>query len=267
MTDIFKTIKEEFCGLTTYKLRGETLEIITPFSTLRNKFVSVFIKEVKDKFIVSDGGWINLNYYGDEVDENSEDLIERITSYYTLNYDIKTVSANYGTLYYYKSCEIKSVASTVFDLANFILGVTNALTIQYKDEQEEKDKDTFLKQANNFFRVHYEDNIKIGHSLEDLPNVNFNAVIHKNSNLYLISYVTGSTSSYFSNSLRRAIVNFELSERSRYKNYIKEKICLLNDEAEGYLPSKESNLLDLLNERSSRDSITWTNKERILEYV
>lgn len=267
MTGIFRIIKEEFCDLTNYKLRGKTLEIITPFSTIRNKFVSVFIKQSQDKFIVSDGGWIDLSYYGDKMDESSEDLIDRITSYYTLNYDIQIVTNKAGTLYYYKSCSIQEIASTVFDLANFIVGVTNALTIQYKDEQEENEKETFRKQANNFLRVNYEDNIKIGHSLDDLPNINFNAVIHKNSNLYLISYVTGSTPSYFSTSLRRTIVNFEISERSKYKNIIKEKISIINDEADGFLPSKESHLLELLNERSSRESITWSNKDKILEYV
>lgn len=267
MTGIFNIIKEEFCGLTTYKLRGKTIEIITPFSTLRNKFVSIFIKQSQDKFVVSDGGWIDLNYYGDKMDDSSEDLIDRITSYYILNYDVKTVNDKSGILYYYKSCSINNIAATAFDLANFIVGVTNALTIQYKDEQEENEKETFRKQANNFLRVNYEENIRLGHSLDDLPNINFNAVVHKNSNLYLISYITGSTPSYFSNSLRRTIVNFEISHKSKYKNVIKEKISLINDEAEGFLPSKESDLIDLLNERSSREFIRWTERDKILEYV
>lgn len=267
MTGIFNIIKEEFCGLTTYKLRGETIEIITPFSTLRNKFVSIFIKQSQDKFIVSDGGWIDLNYYGDKMDDSSEDLIDRITSYYILNYDVNTVNNKSGILYYYKSCRIDNIAATAFDLANFVVGVTNALTIQYKDEQEENEKETFRKQANNFLRVNYEENIRLGHSLDDLPNINFNAVVHKNSNLYLISYITGSTPSYFSNSLRRTIVNFEISQKSKYKNVIKEKISLINDEAEGFLPSKESDLIDLLNERSTREFIRWTERYKILEYV
>lgn len=52
MTGIFDIIKEEFCGLTTYKLRGKTIEIVTPFSTLRNKFVSILLGNLK----------INLSY-------------------------------------------------------------------------------------------------------------------------------------------------------------------------------------------------------------
>ncbi|MGM1056497.1 MAG: hypothetical protein ACQEWG_11480 [Bacteroidota bacterium] len=267
MKGLFNIIKDEFCSLTTYKLRGETIEIITPYSTLRNKFVSIFIKQSEDKFIVSDGGWIDLNYYGDKMDDSSEDLIDRITSYYTLNYGVQIVTDKSGTLYYYKSCNIDSISSTVFDLANFVVGVTNALTIQYKDEQEEKEKESFRKQANDFLRINYEDNIRISQSLDDLPNINFNAVIHKNSNLYLISYITGSTPSYFSNSLRRTIVNFEISQKSKYKGRIKEKISLINDEAEGFLPSKESDLLDLLNERSSRESIIWSERDKILDYV
>ena len=59
---IYNSVKSDFCELTTYKIRNNSIEIITPFSTLNDKFVSVFVKFYQNQIIVSDGGWIDLNY-------------------------------------------------------------------------------------------------------------------------------------------------------------------------------------------------------------
>ena len=46
LLDIFNAVKSDFCELTTYKVRNNSIEIITPFSTLNNKFISVFVKNI-----------------------------------------------------------------------------------------------------------------------------------------------------------------------------------------------------------------------------
>ena len=44
LVEIYEEVKKSFCGLNSFKVRGDVIEISTPFSTLNNKFVSVFIK-------------------------------------------------------------------------------------------------------------------------------------------------------------------------------------------------------------------------------
>jgi len=268
LLNIYQTIKDDFCSLTTYKLRGESIEIITPFSTLNNKFVSVFIKEIKGKFVISDAGWTDLNYYDVNISEESDDIIARIFTYYQQSYGISTISDKAGTLHYFKTCSTaRDIPANVYDLANFVVGAVNSLGIRYKDEKEDKERETFRKDANTFLKVHYEDNVKLQKPLDDFKNIRFNALITKNSDIFLVSYVTGSNSYYFSNDLRKTIVNFEISEKSKYRDFIKEKVSIINDEADGYQPEKLSSMLDLLNEKVTKEPIKWTEKERLLEII
>ena len=52
---LFADIKTDFNSLWSFNLRGETLEILTPFSTITGNLISVFLTMREDRFIVSDG--------------------------------------------------------------------------------------------------------------------------------------------------------------------------------------------------------------------
>ena len=265
---IYNSVKSDFCELTTYKIRNNSIEIITPFSTLNDKFVSVFVKFYQNQIIVSDGGWIDLNYYEVDINEESESIIDRVTAYFQSNYKVKTTTDKVGTLFYYKTCKNeKVISSVIFDLSNFIVGVVNALGIKYKDEKEEKEKETFRKDANSFLVANYKENVKLRKSLDDFTNIKFNAIITKNTEINLITYVTGSTPYYFENALSKSIVNFEISEKSKYNPYIKQRISIINDLAEGYHPEKSKSILNLLAEKTTKEPVKRSEKEKILEYV
>jgi len=268
LLDIYNSVKSDFCELTTYKIRENSVEIITPFSTLNDKFISIFVKEYQNQIIVSDGGWVDLNYYEVDINEESEAIIDRVTAYFQQNYKVKTTADKTGTLFYYKVCKNKeAISSVVFDLSNFIVGVVNALGIRYKDEKEEKEKETFRQDANSFLTANYDDRVKLRKSLDDFTNIKFNAIITRNSEINLVSYVTGSTPYYFENALSKTIVNFEISEKSKYNSYIKERISIINDLANGYHPEKSRSILNLLAEKTSKEPVKWTEKEKILEYI
>lgn len=248
LLDIFKTIKDDFCSLTTHKLRGESLEIITPFSTSNNKFTSVVIKEIKDKYVISDTRWTDLNYYNINMSEESIDIIERRFTYYEQSFGI---SDKAGTLDYFKTCSNpRDIPTNVYDLANFVVGAVNYLGLRNKD-----DKETFRKDANSFLKVNYGDNVKLQKSLDDLQNIRFNALVTENSDIFLLTYLTGSSSYYITNDLRKNIVYFEISEKSQCSTFIREKISIINDKAEGYHPDKLGRMMCLLNEKVPQEPI------------
>lgn len=265
---VIEQIKKSFCNLTSFKERENALEIITAFSTINNKFVSVFITITNQKIVVTDSGWIDQNYYETPYSEESEDLIRRIIASYAMNFKVKSTLDKSGVEYYYKICEkIEEIPSVVFDLANFIVGAVNSFCIQYKDEKEEKERETFRSDANTFLKINYSEDVKLRHYLDDFKNIKFNAIITKKSKLNLITYVTGSTPNYFENDLRKSIVNFEIALKSKYVNFIDEKITIINDKSEGYSPEKSSSIFQLLNEKTTKEPIKWSEKERILEYI
>jgi hypothetical protein len=268
LVELYKVIKKSFCDLTSYKVRGNVLELITAFTTLNGRFVSVFVKFEKDKIVVTDGGWIDSNYYENPIYDESEEIIKRVIGSYLTTYDIKTTTDKTGVTYYYKTAnDVAQLASIVFDLANYIVGAVNSYCIHFKDEKEEKERETFRKDANTFLKEHYNDNVQLRKPLDDFGSIKFNAIINKGSNLYLITYITGSTPYYFENDIRKTIVNFEITERSKYKDIIKEKISIINNQSDGFHPERYNSILDLLKEKSTKEPINWTEKEKLLEYV
>lgn len=266
--NIIEKIKSAFCRLTKFKIRENALEVITAYSTVNNKFISIFITFTNNKFVLTDNGWIDQNYYETPLNDESEYIIKRIIGSFKNSFSVKSTTDATGIEYYYKTCKtINEIPSAVFDLANFAVGVVNSFCIQYKDEKEEKQRETFRKDANNFLKTNYVENVRLRKSLDDFKNIKFNAIVNKGMDLFLLTYVTGSTPYYFENDLRKSIVNFEITVRSKYKDYIKEKISIFNDRAEGFNPQKSKSIIELLKEKTTREPILWSEKEKVLEII
>jgi hypothetical protein len=266
--NIIKRVKSSFCNLTKFKERGNSLEVITAYTTINDKFVSVFITRTNGKIVITDNGWIDQNYYETTFFEDSENLISRIKTFFINSFGIKSTFDKQGVEYFYKTCDnVEQIPSSVFDLANFAVGVINANCIQFKDEKEERERETFRRDANNFLKSNYAESVKLRQPLDDFQSIKFNAIIVKNTDLYLLTYVTGSTQTYFENDLRKSIVNFEIAQKSKLRDNIREKITIVNDKSDGYLPDKSSFILELLKEKATRDPIKWTERERVLEII
>lgn len=261
-------IKSAFCNLTHFKKRENALEVITAYPTLNNKFVSVFITFTNNKIVLTDSGWIDQNYYDTPLNEENEDIIDRVKGSFKSSYNVKSTIDKGGVEFFYKTCTtIEEIPTLVFDLANFIVGVVNAFCTPYRDEKEEREKETFKKDANTFLRTMYLEKVMLRQGLDDYKTIRFNAIINKNSNLYLITYVTGSSQYYFENDLRKSIVNYEIAAKSMYSSLIKEKITLINDQSEGYNPEKSGYIIQLLNEKTTREPIKWSEKEKVLDLI
>lgn len=266
--EIIEKIKSSFCNLTNFKVRQNALEVITAYSTINSKFVSVFITFTNKKIVITDSGWIDQNYYETPLYDESEIIVKRITASFQSSFNVKSTLDKEGVEYYYKTCEnLDQIPSAVFDLSNFIVGVVNAFCIQYKDEKEEKERETFRRDANDYLKANYSDKVKLRSALDDFQSIKFNAIINKSSKLYLLTYVTGSTQTYFENDLRKSIVNFEIAVKSKYTDLIKERLTIVNDKSDGYLPEKSAFIFELLKEKTTREPVKWTEKERILELI
>lgn len=265
---ISERIKASFCGLTSFKVRPNTLEVITAFSTINNKFVSVFVTYTNNKIVVNDNGWVDQNVYETPLFDNCEDIVSRVASSYKISYNVKSTVDKSGIEFHYKTCEsIDQIPSVVFDMANFVVGVVNAFCIQYRDEKEERDRSLFSKNANSFLKAAYADRVKLRQSLDDFKNIKFNAIVTRGDSLFLVTYVTGSTQGYFENDLRKSIVNFEIAMRSVFNSSIRERLTIFNDQSEGYQPLKSESIVQLLGEKTTREPISWTNKEAVLQYI
>jgi len=266
--EIFKTVKEEFCSLWAYKERGETLEIITPLSTTNSKLVSVFLTKRGDNYIITDGGWIENGEYGLKPDLEDE-LYLRIYNHYSQYYNIETL-VHRGSKYYYKSInDVSLISSIVYDLAHFMISIVSTSQIQFYDEKEKSERKLFNMEANSFLTSFlHKDKVLFNKELsQEYKNVRFNAIITDGAKLKLIRYVTGSATSYFSNSLTKATVDFEIANNSVFKDVITERVALINDTAAGFVENNLFLYIKALEDHTHREVVRWSNRDNLIKIL
>ena len=213
---IYLNIKDCFDKLWSFKVRGEnSLEIITPYSTTSDKFVSLFLTQQNGKYVVSDGGMLSSEAYDSKIDYDNQCLL-KILYHLESYYDIKSTEDKRGYKHYYKTTTKEIlIPNLIYDMAQFISMCVSSATVPFIDEKEKEEKETFRKQVNTFLTsIVSSERVKLNQSLDkkNFRAVRFNAMVHDNSSLTLINYITGSNVSYFTKSISNASVLFEIAE-------------------------------------------------------
>lgn len=263
--NLFKLIKEEFCSIWDFKERGETLEIITPFSTTNSKLISVFVTKKRDKYIVTDGGWIMSGGYEitpDIYDETFNKIYEHYLSYYRIK-----IHEHVGTKYYYKSIDdLSLLTSLIYDVAHFMSSIISFSQIEFYDYKEKSERETFKNDANSFIGSLLQNkNIVFNKELsQDYKAVRFNAIITQGAKIKLVRYITGSTTSYFLSSLTKATVDFEIANNSPFNDHIVQRVGLINDTAQGFAEGHLFRHIHALEEHTKRDIVKWSERETLI---
>ena len=258
--NMLKAIKRDFGGLWHCVKRGKTLEIVTPYLYPDSTFVSVFITERGEKIIVSDGAQLSEFIASTAGDESLQSAsLFRFSESHEIKEHLKL-----GVKYYFKSCSsIKLVSSIVFDMCNFISCVASASVLTIAAEDQE-DREIFRRKADAFINKSIgTKKVKFSHSLPEIKEATFSAVIKSNSQLWLVLYLTGSNLNYFSRSASNAIVNVEFARASSLESQIKAIIPVVNNEADGYQPAKLSQRIEMLSRVAKQSPINWTEKEQL----
>lgn len=267
LTDIYEDIRSSFGKLWSFKMRGKSLEVITPFATTSHTFVSVFITRRDDELVVTDGGWIGEGVYEVPFDRDDE-YFSKIILHYQYNFDIKeTRDAANRPFFYKKTKSAKAVPSILFDLANFITAVVSTAAIEFEDKTEKETKTRFGKQVNDYLSTVFDkDKLVLGGSLDNSGQIKVNAIYRKTpSRIALINYITGSSIYYFNNSVTKANFVFELAEKTEINRFVDKRICLLDDYSVGYVPNKVHTYLKHLETNTNSKLIPWSRKELIQE--
>ena len=263
---LFDRIKKEYCSLFSYKLHGNTIEVITPFTTLTNKFVSVFITIRNEKIIVSDGGFIANNMY--EVRENHEDsdIIESLLHQYLHQHSILTTFKGNEVVYYKSTDKEELITVAVFDLCNFIVNFSNANVTDYRDKKEKQERDKFKAITNEYLKDIYKDRFYPNKQIVD--GLRVSGAISSGKDLHILEYVTGHTNRHFSQDLRKAIINFQLVNKvAIIKPYIKNRIAIFNDSSAGFQQGISPILENFLSEFTTQHYIKRSELQSIQSII
>lgn len=265
LIEIFTDIKNAFGGLWQTKQRGNSLEIITPYATTNNRFVSVFLSKQGDDYVVSDGGWINNGVY--EVTVGEEMCFLKILYHFQNSFDVKQVVSAEGVMYYYlKTANAIDIPSKLFDLTLFIQNIVSVSEIDFENKEEKETKERFVSVANEYLKS-FTDKSKLHLNCYLVPekkDIKFNAIYNNTpSKLSLVNYVTGSSNFYFSNSISKANMLFQMADDSIVKKNISNKISIIDTSAEGYVPEKLASFLYHLEHHTGSILVNWSEKEKL----
>lgn len=251
LTDIFSAVKSDLCSLVDFKLRGDTIEIITGIPTITSSHVSVFVSYRDGEYIISDGGWVNGGEYDNEISD--DDIYSRILAQLIDHFRMKDTRSANNTVYYYKKApKLELVSAMVSDVGHFVSATINAQVLEYGDVSERKIRRVFHSQMNSFLRTSLgNERVETNYDLvlNDKHTIRFNAVVHANrAKNYYIMYITGSNQSNFIKDISKAAINFELlGDQVANLNYTN-RIALVNVSAPGYSPDDARAYLDKLSD-------------------
>jgi hypothetical protein len=263
--EIYTDIVDSFGSLWGSKVRGNTLEIITPFASTNHKFISVFLTKSNDEYIITDGGWLESNEY-EVIFSKDEDAIQKILFHYSNAFNISVTKGNGLTYYYKKTNNQLLVSSLVFDVAHFISSLVSISNIQFTDSKEEASIKRFQSEANNYISAFVrEGNVKFSHFIDNEKTIKVNALytLAGGSKLILINYITGTNLNNFNASIYKTDFVFGMSNKSTLSKYIKLKIALVNNNAEGYHPQKSMHYINYLVDSTNATKVDWSQREQL----
>jgi hypothetical protein len=267
--ELFGEIKDTFCSLWKYKVRGETIEIITPYTTPNAKFVSVFITQRNDSYIVTDGGWLlGGEYYDtDNIDNKS---FNSLLKYFEAFYELRAID-HYGTKMFYNSTkQPEMVPNKVHDLSQFISQTVTSYASANPDlEKNLKDVENFRVEVDSYIKgiVNPESLSKQHFVSKDYESIRFNAIITYGKEFSLVKYVTGSTFDHFRSSITKASADFQIINSSPFNIAIRNRIAVLNDSAPGFEVKKSQLYVKLLEEHLHRSVTLWSQRDRLLKLL
>ncbi len=210
---IFAEIKSDFNSLWNYKLRGGTLEIITPFSTLINNFITVFLTQRGDRFIVSDGQNLKRNLEKLEISNNHKNTL--FLNEIANHYEVKKSEDKSRCFYFKSTTNLRLLTAYIYDVVFFQNAVFNLLYSNSAFCELETQEQRFSTQTTELLQRKIEDNrnnnfFELDKRNPLITNAGFNAVLKQtgSNRLWAAMCISGSSPSYFCNSMNRATAGF-----------------------------------------------------------
>lgn len=95
------------------------IEITTPYGSVVDKMVLVYIKKQGDDFVVSDGGRLNQHLTSEELGSPNPSLFNRIVECYMHDYEISKKVVGSNVFYFKKTNDLQFLPNCVFEIAEF----------------------------------------------------------------------------------------------------------------------------------------------------
>lgn len=270
MDNLYDIVTYSFSSLWKIKRHGETIELITPFPTVHDNFVSVFITMRSNEYVVTDGGWIEGGMYDFSVVQKFR--YRKYRTYFCHYYSIKTTEAKGYTFFYKKTKDIKLLPNLVFDVSNFVASLISTDTAsQEAFASEDRTQKSFRLKANNYFRETPQSDFKFQHKIDENLDIYCDAVSPQMK--VIVNYISGSEKYAYAKSIFKCNTNFDVLS-SRMHNIGYETFISFYDDGQERLLDNSGIIpyFKLLREKSKNSNkrmeiIPWNERNRIFKSV
>ena len=152
--ELFAEIRSDFSSLWESRVLGDTLEVITPYSTIAGDVISVFITIRNNQYIITDGARVDAmaKSQGVKIIERKGyhlcDMITRLS--------ISEFRSEYSDSLIYrlkKTDDLSLVSSYVYDMIHFIDSMANAIMLEsFFSGEDDLIARKFSKKVNDVLR-------------------------------------------------------------------------------------------------------------------
>lgn len=249
-----------------------TIRIHTPYASINNKYITLYVKQDNGNFIVSDGGYLYENFLSGDLGTPNIKIFETIVESYVKEFEIELKEALPTKFYYKKTDKLDYLPNCVFEMADFAKNFLSAIYIgsdrKIQDEADFEEK-KFYKIAKDYisetfteesqYKLKY--NEKIGF---DGRKKMVSLVVAKMSTLNCVQFLSGGKPYNYMSRINNAKSDFELL--SDYTP-IKSKFALYDDRIEVYEANRNDldTYLNNLQHVLTKKPIPWSKKEDLLE--
>lgn len=267
MQDIFRQITSSFGALWKCRPRGESIEVITPFPTSTDMYVSVFVTKRGDAWIATDGGWMCKEVYNCCLPLD-EKIYSKVFDFFVDDFGIKSTTSASGDTFYYKGTrDRRLVPNIVFELATFISQTVSVALVQFREQTEQE---RFSTQVKTFLRSRLNDErLKFNTSFsKEFQGARFNAVISSPRGRFsLINFASGRSAANIKSSIARASFNLDYIDFSPEAHKVENRIVLIDDEQLPFDSPQIENAVALCRNKNQQP-VSWIHgKTDLIEKV
>lgn len=266
MTELIRDIISTFSALWQVRKIGDSYEIITPVATSNNMFVSVFLTQRGNEYIVADAGWIDSGVY--DIDEISDNVYKKIIAYFIDSYGLKTTKSHNLVYYYKKTTDSLLVPNLIFDVSAFISGLVSTSCAEIA-QTTDKSYNIFNQRVHRFLRtfIPNENFLSKKEIKGAFPALSFGAAIKGNAGVALLNFATGSNDNYYINSLCKSQTSFEIVQKNDSNNTFNKKILLLDDTKKSLTSEKVGVYVRFVQDKHICEIDRWCNRDILKEKI
>ena len=152
---LFLNIRSDFSSLWKCKLRGDTLEIITPFTTITGRFISVFLTQRDDRYIVTDGQRLTQHL-------NELAMLTRRANVYLEEtasiYGVRKTQDTKACFYFKSTTNVNLLSAYIYDLVFFQSNSLNSIYSEATFFEKEREEQWFSTRVNNLLQEKIDSN-------------------------------------------------------------------------------------------------------------